>query len=128
MANFSELFDKDTLETMFPADRADTFFEALFGDASEGAYDISLAFSGEEADQLVFEFRLVQRPGSCLRCSLTYGLPQVFSRHPVINVKGVVASVAEKLGKSEDRLSWELKPTREVSSDVHAVPLVITMN
>jgi hypothetical protein len=87
---FDTLFTPDRLEGLFPADRADQFFEALFGDASEGAYDIELRYDGFRDNQLQFAFHLTERPGKCLSCSLTYGLPHVFSRHPVIGVAGLV--------------------------------------
>lgn len=126
MTDYNTLFDQEFLDSLFPADRADQFFEALYGDAEEGAYDISLGFSGEKGGQLVFEFRLTQRPGQCLRCNLTYGLPEVFSRHPLINVKGVVAGVEERLGREPGSLSWSLKPTRELSHELHVIPLVVS--
>ena len=86
---FDTLFTPDRLEGLFPADRADQFFEALFGDASEGAYDIELRYDGFRDNQLQFVFHLTERPGKCLSCSLTYGLPQVFTRHPLLAV-GIV--------------------------------------
>ena len=42
--NFGDLFPPDTLRKLFPEDRSDQFFEALYGDVEEGAYDISLAY------------------------------------------------------------------------------------
>jgi len=81
--SFDGIFTQDVLKKLFPEDRADQFFDALFGDAEEGAYDISLEFKGQSQNKLEFEFHLKQRPGKCLACNLTYGLPQVFSRHGV---------------------------------------------
>ncbi len=43
-------FSQDILNGIFPSDRADQFFDALFGDTSEGAYDIVLVYSGETED------------------------------------------------------------------------------
>ena len=90
MDTYTEIFTDDVLRELFPAQRADDFFEALFGDASEGAYDISLVFTGcnEQSNTLHFNLDLHERPGCCLACNLTYGLPEVFSRHPVINISG----------------------------------------
>ncbi|XPV77488.1 MAG: pancreas/duodenum homeobox protein 1 [Desulfovibrio sp.] len=123
--DYTSVFTEDTLQKLFPADRADQFFEAMLGDANEGAYDISLSFQEARGNVLEFEFRLSQRPGRCLACNLTYGLPQVFTRHPVINVKGVVAEIANLTGSSAEEIKWELAPTREFSSALHAVPLFV---
>ena len=60
------IFDQRILDEIFPSSRADRFFAALLGDASEGAYDITLAFAGETDDQIDFEFQLKQRPGKRL--------------------------------------------------------------
>ena len=35
---------RESLDQLFPPDRSDRFFEALYGDISEGAYDIVLEF------------------------------------------------------------------------------------
>ena len=91
---FDALFDREMLDKLFPPERTDQFFDALLGDAAEGAYDIRLAYKGLQESRLNFELELHQRPGKCLVCSLTYGLPTVFSRHPVINIQGVVDQIA----------------------------------
>ncbi len=41
--NINDIFTKKVLQELLPAQRSDEFFEALYGDADEGAYDISLA-------------------------------------------------------------------------------------
>ena len=125
--DYSSVFTEEKLQSIFPADRADQFFEAMFGDASEGAYDISLAFLEARGELLEFEFRLSQRPGRCLACNLTYGLPQVFTRHPIINVKGVAEEVAKIAGVDASSVKWELAPTREFSSALHAIPLYVQL-
>ena len=86
-------FTQDMLDRILPPDRADQFFEALLGDAEEGAYDISLTYKGKADDRIGFEFQLKQRPGKCLACNLTYGLPDVFKRHRVIDVADVVRQI-----------------------------------
>lgn len=125
MGNALDFFTKEKMEKLFPASRADEFFEALFGDAEEGSYDIELAFVGESADVYNFEFRLKERPGKCLACNLTYGLPQVFSRHPVINVNGIAKEIAACLGK-DSPAEWSLGSTKEYSRQLHAIPLMIS--
>lgn len=125
--NYAEIFSLEWADKVFPPTRADDFFEALFGGAEDGAYDISLRFVRVLGDTCEFAFDLKQRPGSCLICNLTYGLPQVFARHPVINVKGVAGAVAEALGKDPSTVKWELKPTREESSALHYIPFIITI-
>jgi hypothetical protein len=127
MENFSDLFSSEALRTLFPAERADDFFEALLGDASEGAYDIHLVFKNQAANTLNFELELHERPGRCLACNLTYGLPEVFSRHPVINIKGLAAQIEALLGGRATCRSWKLGTTRTVSQGLHAIPLAVTL-
>lgn len=124
---FERLFTQDTLRDLFPRDRADLFFEGLYGDLSEGAYDITLVFKGQDRDTLHFEFQLEQRPGKCLACNLTYGLPQVFSRHPIINIKGLVQEINQLLGEQWKCTDWKLGVTREVSRMLHVIPLLISI-
>jgi hypothetical protein len=117
--------DQAFLDAIFPAERADAFFDALFGGAEEGAYDIRLTCRnvGEKRADLAFE--LHQRPGKCLVCNLTYGLPGVFMRHPVIGLAGLVDAVADRLGWPKGSTSYELSSTEEISRELHAIPLTI---
>jgi hypothetical protein len=123
--SYQDLFTSDELQRLFPETRTDRFFEALFGDADEGAYDIRLAFKGHDDNCLRFELQMIQRPGKCLACHLTYGLPQVFSRHPVINLKGLVADIAHLIEDGRRVEGWELGVTRELSRSLHVIPLVL---
>lgn len=125
--NLAELFNEQTLQKLFPAEKADQFFDALFGDASEGAYDISLSFEKADKSFLHFMLNLTQRPGRCLACNLTYGLPEVFSRHPVLNIKGLVQEIDNLLGDMADCGDWKLMHTNSVSSSLHTIPLVISL-
>ncbi|MBI5557883.1 MAG: pancreas/duodenum homeobox protein 1 [Deltaproteobacteria bacterium] len=128
MAELHDIFTDETLRKLFPAGRADDFFEALFGDAREGAYNISLKFVMyvPEEKKMYFELHLNQRPGRCLACNLTYGLPDVFSRHPVINIKGLVEEINKLLGSVPLQCQdWSLKSTQSISSALHVIPLVI---
>jgi hypothetical protein len=120
-------FDPEAMDALFGAERADRFFESLLGDASEGAYDIRLAFKTHGAESLEFEFQLRQRPGKCLACNLTYGLPAVFSRHPVIDAKGLVRDIDRMLEGRSKCLDWRLGPTREISRELHVIPLTIRL-
>jgi len=123
---YNEIFTQNVLEELLPLARSDQFFDALYGDAAEGAYDISLHFAGSASDsQLNFELHLSQRPGKCLACNLTYGLPEVFSRHPLINIAGVVDGICQKLDKSGADAQWKLGTTISQSSDLHIIPLNI---
>lgn len=119
-------FPQDVLDDLFPPERADAFFEALYGGAEEGAYDIRLVCRQEEEKQLSFDFELHQRPGKCLVCSLTYGLPQVFSRHPIINASALARTLAARAGWDPDAISWKFGNTQEHSRELHCVPLIIT--
>lgn len=125
--SFDDLFRTDVLKQLFPKERSDQFFDALYGDAQEGAYDISLEFIGFRENRLEFMLRLTQRPGKCITCSLTYGLPEVFTRHPIINIKGLVQNIEALLGGKSRCVAWQLGPTQEVSNDVHIIPLGITL-
>ena len=123
--NFEALFTPQTALALFPEKRTNQFFDALFGDENEGAYNISLKFIKQDAETLHFEFQLQQRPGTCLSCSLTYGLPQVFQRHPVINIKGIVAEIERLLGCKARCVDWKLGSTREVSPQCHTIPFSV---
>jgi hypothetical protein len=125
MSRYGDIFTDEKLRTIFPSQRTDDFFEALFGDAEEGSYDIELGYVGANDAALDFELRLSQRPGKCLACNLTYGLPQVFARHPVINVNGIADAVAEAVGSAS--ASWQFGATREMSRELHVIPLTITL-
>lgn len=115
-----------TLDALFPATRADEFFDALFGEAEDGAYDIRLALRKVEANAVSLDFELHQRPGKCLVCSLTYGLPQVFQRHPIINVAGLAERIGHLLGWPPQSAAWTLGRTQERNPALHCIPLEIT--
>ncbi len=121
------LFTAETLQQLFPKERTNDFFEALFGDASDGAYDIELAYGGSNGQQLTMELHLHERPGCCLACNLTQGLPQVFSRHPIINVTGIVADVDKLLGDNATCNEWTLGYTEQRSKEMHVIPINITL-
>ena len=117
--------DQSFLDKIFPPSRADEFFDALFGGAEDGAYDIGLVCRGVEAQKAKLAFELRQRPGKCLACNLTYGLPQVFQRHPILNVAGVARDVAAHLGWPPEATKWKLGHTEEVNRELHVIPLVV---
>lgn len=126
-APFGNIFTRDVLENLFPEDRTDRFFDALYGDMTEGAYDIGLEFKGHRQNKLLFELHLKQRHGKCLSCNLTYGLPEVFSRHPTIDIKGLVQEIGTLLNGRASCIDWHLGSTREVSGELHVVPLIISL-
>ena len=126
--NYSTLFSQDKLDSLFPLDRSNQFFEALFGDSDEGSYDIRLAFKENQADTLLFELELHQRPGKCLACNLTYGLPKVFARHPIIDINGIVAQLDRLLDGQARCRQWQLGRVREVSNQLHVIPLMIDID
>ncbi len=121
------ILSQDICDKLFPKDLADRFFEALYGDIEEGAYDIHMNLKEQTRDSLKFEFQLKQRPGKCLACNLTYGLPNVFSRHPIIDINGLVQKIEQLLGEQVKCTGWHLEATREISPELHVVPLLITM-
>ncbi len=124
---FAELFDAGTCAELLPADTADQFFDALFGDVDEGSFDLQLSYRGSDHDTLVFDILLLERPNHCLACNLTYGLPQVFSRHPVINIGGLVEKIGAIIAERAVPGEWKLGPTTERSRSLHSIPLIIEL-
>lgn len=126
---FEEIFSEQTLLELFPANRANDFFEALLGDANDGSYDIRLKYDGhdEKRNTLDFCLELVERPGCCLACNLTLGLPEVFSRHPVINIKGLVADIEERIDDMAKCGDWKLGNTVQKEKSLHCIPLEISL-
>jgi len=122
---FNSVLTKEILDDMFPLERSDQFFDALLGDPKEGAYDIHLVFDSVRNAQLLFNLELHQRPGKCLACNLTYGLPNVFARHPIINIKGLVTQIDALLNGLAVCVDWKLGRSREVTRQLHVVPLMI---
>ena len=118
------MFDQEFLTTLFPSNRTNEFFEALFGDAEEGAYDIKLSYQGKEGNSHKFFFELHARPNQCLRCNLTTGLPPVFERHPIIASKKLAEEIAKKAGFAN--YTWKIGQTIQYSEEVHYVPFYIT--
>jgi hypothetical protein len=126
---YKEIFTTPVLQDLFPADRSDSFFEALYGDTEEGAYNIELAYQGyaPKSRSLHFAFNLQERPGKCLACHLTHGLPEVFTRHPVIGVADLVAKINGLLGERAECGEWQLGTTQNISRKLYAVPLIIKL-
>jgi len=118
------VFTQDYLDTLMPEELSDQFFEALYGDKSDGAYDIRLEFIAANDKRIVLAFNLTQRPGKCLVCSLTYGLPKVFSLHPLINIKGMVKKIEDK---GINVKSWRLGETEENSDLLHIIPFYLNL-
>ena len=124
MEQVTEIFTPEFLQELLPPERSDEFFEALYGDPKEGSYDIELKFNKLEDNILHLYFELKQRPGKCMACNLTYGLPQVFSRHPLINLSGMVEKIGNNL-PGYSCVNWELGKTMEMSEERHIIPFYI---
>ena len=118
-------FSQAELDVLFPPERSDAFFDALYGGAEEGAYDIHLVFHAHEEPVLRLVFELRQRPGHCLACNLTRGLPQVFERHPVINLRGLVEALGKAVGWPVESLWWNLGQTEMRTPELYCIPLAI---
>ena len=125
---FAQVFTEEALQKLFPKERADEFFDALFGDASEGAYDIELVYGSANQKHLTMELHLHERPGHCLACNLTQGLPQVFNRHPIININGLVKDIDTLLGDSVTCGEWTLGRTEQRSRSTHVIPLKVALS
>ena len=126
--HFSDVFTAETLRNLFPEDRADAFFEALYGDAKDGAYDIRLAFNKAEENILYFDFLLEQRPGKCLACNLTHGLPVVFERHPIINLNGLAQEIEGVLEHKVTCTGWKVGSTKEKNRQLHKLPVQFSIS
>ncbi|MBM9511673.1 pancreas/duodenum homeobox protein 1 [Desulfogranum marinum] len=126
---FTEYFTAEKLAELFPPQRSNDFFEALFGDAEEGAFDIRLAYNRyDSADEtLHFTLDLHERPGKCLACNLTYGLPDVFTRHPIINLTRLIKDIDALMGDDYMCEEWKLGATQQQQSALHSIPLVIAV-
>jgi hypothetical protein len=127
-SSFDSLFTPELLKRLFPKDRADQFFDALYGDRTDGAYDISLEFKGHNQNELQFELHLKQRPGKCLACNLTFGLPRIFSSHPIININGLVNEIDHLLNGQARCANWQLGSTHVVYNDLHVIPLILFLD
>ncbi len=57
-------------------------------------------------------------------CSLTYGLPNVFSRHPLININNMIKKIEEKGVKVE---KWYLGDTKELNTSLHTIPFYLDL-
>ncbi len=123
-----QILTPDVLQRIFPPQRANDFFEALYGDPEEGTFDIELVLAGNSGERLDLEFRLKQRPGKCMACNLTYGLPQVFSRHPVIDLPGLMREINALIPEGMKATDWKLGSTKEVSSKLHVIPLSLYLS
>jgi hypothetical protein len=128
--DFINIFTKEVLEDLLPSRLSNDFSEALYGDAAEGAFDIRLSFKDYDAERkkLFFEMQLHERPGKCLACNLTYGLPEVFSCHPLLNIKGMVKKIESLLGGKTKCSSWELGSTQTPAASMHSIPLIISLD
>jgi hypothetical protein len=115
------------MKKLFPEQKTAQFFEALFGDPEEGAYDIELRFREMYNNTLEFEFLLIAKPGRCLACSRTYGLPRVFLKHPVINIEELIKKIDEMINGYGKCKEWKLGPTRIISPELHSIPLIISI-
>ena len=125
--DLNQVFTSRWLAELFPQERTDRFFDALLGDSDDGAYDIRLTFESLDRNRLNFAFELHQRPGRCLACNLTHGLPMVFSRHPVINVSELVAAIDKRLDGAASCQDWNIGATETINRGLHRIPLVITL-
>lgn len=112
------------LDKLFPPERTDEFFDALYGGAEEGAYDIRLACRNITDDKANLAFQLVRREGKCLLCSLTDGLPEVFKRHNIINAAGIAAEVAKMLGW-QNGANWSIGEKMDINEDLQMIPFVV---
>lgn len=126
--SFSRSMTGETLAKLFPPEKSDSFFEAFYGDAGDSHFDLRLAFDRADENTLYFRFQLIERPGKCLACNLTFGLPHVLERHPVINLPGLVREILREAEIEASDPRWSLGQTIQTSSSLHEIPLVIQLD
>ncbi len=124
-----QVIDNAFLEKLFPPGRDNEFFEALYGGAEEGAFDIRLKAEGfdNKASRLLLVFELKERAGKCMACSLTYGLPPVFERHPVINMAGMMKEIDKALSPDWRVSQWQLGTTTTMAPKVNIIPVTVEL-
>ncbi len=117
------------LSSLFPAERTDEFFDALYGGAEAGAFDIGLRSGGfdKQNNTLIIEFTLTERPGHCMACNLTYGLPQVFEKHPIINLRGIIEEIDKQLRPEWRVEDWQIGSTQVINNKLNTIPVFITL-
>ncbi|WP_457755736.1 hypothetical protein [Thermodesulfatator indicus] len=83
--------DENWVKSLLPKERVNEFFEAFyFGEEPAYYLELGLREWKPEEGKIVLELRLSARPGKCLVCNLTSGLPPVLKKHPILNLKGIV--------------------------------------
>ena len=63
-----------------------------------------------------------------MACNLTYGLPEVFTKHPLINMDGIVEKIIKLLGADVKCLDWKLGRTQTPAAQTHVIPLKIQLD
>jgi len=126
MHDLKEIFNEKVLKQLLPPERIEAFFEAFyFGE--EPAYHLQLGW-GESTEGLVrLELQLHARPGKCLACNLTWGLPQVLEKHPLLNLDKTVQDFEKLLPQGHKVKKWYLGHTEERSPELHVIPLLIEL-
>ncbi len=122
------MLSEEKVKGLLPRERIEAFFEAFyFGE--EPAYDLELGLGHFDPERKILrlELRLRARPGRCLACNLTWGLPEVFKRHPALDLAGVVSRLEALLPEGSKVVDWDLGPTEEVNEDLHLVPLIVRL-
>jgi hypothetical protein len=98
--DIEDIFTKVVLDELLPPNLSDDFFEALYGDASEGAYNISLSFNSYDAEQ----------------------------KHPLINMQGIVENIVKLLDADVKLIDWKLGHTETPAAQTHVIPLKIQLD
>ena len=65
-AVLNQVFTQEYLDTLLPAETSDHFFEALYGDTKDGAYDIRLEFISANEKRIVLAYNLTQQLANML--------------------------------------------------------------
>ncbi|HFC98410.1 MAG TPA: pancreas/duodenum homeobox protein 1 [Thermosulfurimonas dismutans] len=122
------MFSEEQIKTLLPREKIEAFFEAFyFGE--EPAYDLELGLGHFDPEQRLvrLELRLKARPGRCLACNLTWGLPEVFKRHPALDLQGVVGRLEGLLPDGWKVRDWTLGTTEEIDEELHVIPLIVRL-
>jgi len=125
----NELIQEDKLNELFPKGKDNEFFEAFYGGLEDGAFDINFSFESYNPDnsELVFGFNLKERPGKCMACNLTYGLPAVFEKSPIINLKAIINGINEMINPHYEVNEFILGKTIPKAPKLNVIPLIIKL-
>ena len=85
-----------------------------------------------QAEQVTMACRAVVRTArrnemTVVYLRMTYGLPAVFARHPMIDLNGLINAIGQILNTPDSSLRGHLGQTEARSSRLHLIPLTVSI-